>query len=509
MKRIALAVSLLLVPAAVAIAAEKDPAPAKVSVKVRKVTHPMEVCKLEEGRLYPQRASNEELKPIRRKLKEREAEIRAGVEKAKPVQAAQATQAYKDWKALPKEKRYGREGDELKAVYTEFNAVVRDVIQKDVHWNRLKEQFRNTRDKHCRTIEATEPIVTLHNGLIEVKIAPTLGMRVVNAVDLKTGLSFTGTSDPRAYEKAPWRDIIAWTAGYQELSFPYFEHGVGVRQSAGFRVIERDDGSVTVAMNMRFTSHQHPRHQARYGRYSQRHASVWVTLKPGEGRYTATYRIDNPNPLPRSDRAWTNVLMEADRYDGKHIIYPAGYIMPHNGGWVKPFYAQGGERSWQSVSHFALYPEYEFCGVYSPRTDNNCLIIRPADTAPGMKLYTPNASGGFLELWVGSTTLFEYPGELLSGYVPIQYELTFYNAKGIGRVKFANRHVAIGGDDVRAVLLSPAAGKAKVLDEAGKVLGEGPVGPHTTLTVPRRDDMTVQIDGQTVARVHLPLKFKD
>jgi hypothetical protein len=509
MKRIALAVSLLLVPAAVAIAADNEAAPAKVSVKVRKVTHPMEVCKLEEGRLYPQRAGNEELKPIRQKLKVRETAIRMQAEKALPEEAAAAEKARTEWQALPKAQRSGPEGDKLRKVFDAWDATLRELTQKDVIWNQFKQQYQKTRDKHCRTIEAAEPIVTLNNGLIEVKIAPTLGMRVLNAVDLKTGLSFAGTSDPRAYEKAPWRDIIAWTAGYQELSFPYFEHGVGVRQPAGFRVIERDDGSVTVAMNMRFTEHQHPRHQSRYGRYSQRHASVWVTLKPGESCYTATYRIDNPNPLPRSSRVWTNILMEADRYDGTHIIYPAGYIMPHNGGWVKPFYAEGGKRSWQGVSHFALYPEHEFCGVYSPRTDNNCLIIRPADTAPGMKLYTPNASGGFLELWVGSTTLFEFPGELLSGYVPVQYELTFYNAKGIGRVKFANRHVAIGGDEVRAVLLAPAPGKAKVLDGAGKVLGEGPIGPHTTLTVARREKMTVQIDGQTVAEVAFPLTFKD
>ncbi|MFP4141611.1 MAG: DUF5107 domain-containing protein [Phycisphaerae bacterium] len=365
------------------------------------------------------------------------------------------------------------------------------------------------RDFHERTIDAKAKLVTLNNGLIEVKVLPTLGMRVLNAVDLKTGLSFSGSGDPRAYEKAPWRDIIGWTAGYQELSFPYFEHGMGVRQSAGYRVIERDDGSVTVAMNMRFTEHQHPRHMARYGRYSQRHASVWVTLRPGESCYTATYRIDNPNPLPRSPRAWTNILMETEKYDGEHILFPAGFIMPHNGGFAKPFYASGGQPSWRGVSHFALYPEHEYCGVYSPKRDNNCLIIRPADTAPGMKLYTQRGEGGFLEIWTGSTTLFEYPGRLTPGYVPSEYKLTFYNVHGIGRVDFANEHIAAAEDDGKVRIIAPREAKATVQDADGKTLGQGPVGPHTPLTVPKRKTMVVKLDGKIVAQMNWPKEYKD
>ena len=59
-------------------------------------------------------------------------------------------------------------------------------------------------------------------------------------------------------------------------------------------------------------------------------------------------------------------LPHNEKFDEEHILYPAGYVMPHGGQSVAPFYADGGVRQWVSVSHFALYPEYGFSGTYSP-----------------------------------------------------------------------------------------------------------------------------------------------
>lgn len=299
-----------------------------------------------------------------------------------------------------------------------------------------------------KTIDWTGPLVTLNNGHVEVKIVPTLAMRVLNAIDLSTGCSMAGTEDPRFYETQPFRDIIGWTAGFVEVSFPYFEHGTAVTQNTAWRTIEHEDGSVTVAMKMYFTEHQEPRHRQRYGRYDARTVSSWVTLKPGEKRFSMTYRLDNPTPLRRSDRIWTNVLLEAKAYDEQHIIYPVGYISPHGAGWVKPFFAEGGERSYTNVSHFGLYPEHRFSGVYDPERDINHLIIR-SESAPGKKLYTPGnieKSKGFLELWYGSGVVFEDPGSFVKPYEPVEYTLWFYQTSGIGRVQWADETVAVGKD---------------------------------------------------------------
>lgn len=364
-----------------------------------------------------------------------------------------------------------------------------------------------------RTIEWSGPIITLNNALLEVKVAPTLGMRVVNAVDLRTGRSLAATDDPREWEKTTWIDYIAWTAGYVEASFPYFEHGFGTRQPAGYRVVRHDDGSVTVAMNMRFTEHQHPRHQSRYGRYSQRVLSVWVTLRPGESRYSAAYCLDNPNPLRRSNRLWTNVLMTTDRYDGEHIIYPVGYIVPHGASWVRPFHAGGGERAWRNVSHFGLYPEYRFAGVYRPGMNTNCLIIR-GPGATGMKLYTTPSEGGFLEHWFGREVVFEDPGKFVHPYEPVEYTLWFFNASDIGRAQWADEDLAIGYRDgkFRLVATRPLAAKVSVKSSIGVPVSElsGRMRPGKVYELTGEQDGRVElsIDGEDLGEV-LPLTFAD
>ncbi len=361
-----------------------------------------------------------------------------------------------------------------------------------------------------REIDYTFPLVTLDNGLVRVEVVPTLGARTLNAVDLKTGRSFGGAVEKSEYTRG-FQDYIGWHAGYVEASFPYFEHGLGVRQPAGYRIIRGKDGSATVAMNMRFTQHQEQRNMGRYGRYSQRTLSVWVTLRPGEASYTTTYRVDNPNPLGRSNRLWTDVILYAEKYDGKHILYPAGYVMPHGGATVSPFHAEGGTRRWMNVSFFALYSEYGFCGVYSPKTDTNCLTTKDPQECPGLKLWTPGkAEGGILELWLGSTSLFEDPGQLLDPYVPVQYTLTFYNVSGVGRVEYANSKVAVArAEDGSLRLVSPRSARAEVTNASGKLLATGPVGPHNPLALPATKGLVIKLDGRKVADLTLPLTFAD
>ena len=364
-----------------------------------------------------------------------------------------------------------------------------------------------------RTVDWTGPVVTLGNGLVEVKVVPTLGMRILNAVDLQTGRSMAGTDDARYYETEPFRDVIGWTAGFVEASFPYFEHGTGVRQASGWRIVKGDDGSATVAMTMDFTEHQHPRHMQRYGRYSQQRLSSWVTLRPGQKRFEVHYRLDNPNPLRRSDRLWVDVLMNAKTYDERHIVYPVGYFSPHGAGWVRPFFAEGGQREYRSVSHFAMYPEHRFAGVYAPQADVNHLVIRSA-SAPGMKLYTRKDEGGFLELWFGSGVVFEDPGDFVGPYEPVEFSLQFYQAPGIGRVAWANEQVAVGYRDgafratvpVEAeVQLEAKAGDAAAV-KASKRLRPGEV---LSLEAPEQAVVTVRVDGKLVADPALPLAFAD
>ncbi|MFP4354270.1 MAG: DUF5107 domain-containing protein [Phycisphaerae bacterium] len=359
-----------------------------------------------------------------------------------------------------------------------------------------------------KTIDWTGPLVTLNNGLVEVKIVPTLAMRVLNAIDLTTGRSMAGTDDPKYYETQPFTDVIGWTAGFIEASFPYFEHGTGVRQDAAWRIIRKDDGTVTVAMTMLFTEHQQERHKRRYGRFSQRQLSSWVTLKPGQSKFSVHYRVDNPNPLRRGDRFWTNVLMHAAVYDQKHIIYPVGYYSPHGAGWVKPFFAEGGQRQYRGVSHFGIYPEYRFAGVYSPQADVNHLVIRSAD-APGMKLYTRREEGGFLEHWFGTGAVFEDAGGFVGPFQPIEMSLELYQADKIGRVLWADGRAAVGYKDGAFLAEVPSAAEVRLQVKGSDNSARARLEPGQLLKLQARPEAEVEISINGQVAASLPLTFAD
>lgn len=397
MTRTIAAAVLYALSAAVAYAAEP------VQVTVKEETRGVEVAPYMPDSLYPVRAAKELTDPINKAIKARQAAIKKDA--ATPEAAAEA-------------------------------------MAKDAELAKLQEQLRAAQGSVRSTVQHTFPMVTLNNGNVEVKIVPTLGMRVLNAVNLRTGRSMAGTTDPREFEKEQFSDVLGFDAGYIEASYPYFEHGTGVRQSAGHRVIKGDDGSVTVAMNMRFTHHQEPNHMGRYGRYAQHTLSQWVTLKPGEDAFTVTYRLENPTPLRRSKRLWVNHRMEVARYEGEHILYPAGYVMPHGGGSVAAFLAEGGKPSWVGASHFALHPDYGFAGTYDPKRDSNALVIADPKVSPGLKLYTTRGNGGFMEIWVGSNTLFEDPAPMGAPYEPTQFTVTYREIGGYGRVVWANPEIA-------------------------------------------------------------------
>ncbi len=390
-------------------------------------------------------------------------------------------------------------------------------LEDDAAYQKLDQAWRDARGPAYKTVKTDVEVVTLRNEYVEVKLVPRLGMRVLNAVNLKTNTSFAGTDDPRWYEKEPFTDYLGWTAGFIEVSYPYFEHGVGVTKSpAGYRVIKNDDGSVTVAMQMRFSQFQHPRHMARYGRFDQRVLSSWVTLKPGETKFSVTYRLDNPNPTRRGDRLWTNILLNVDKYDGEHIIYPVGYIMPHGAGWVKPFYAEGGSQSWRNVSHFGLYSEHAFIGIYDPKKDVNTVIITDREKAPGQKLYTQNREGGFLELWTGHGVVFEDAGDFVQAYEPVEFTLHFYQVAGAGRVVWADEKVAISQDKnkgYRATATRDAKldyhliGKDGVKTVGGSVLNAG-VSMH--VHGEKRDEIHFNVyDWAGEFTLSLPLTFAD
>lgn len=486
-----------------------QPAAAPVKAAVTQVTHPMFIAPVNETDFQIVPPPESVLSPIRQKLDARSRDFEKEFEARNAEEFLKAQAAYRQVQALPQEKQRSPEARTLWARWDAWKAGIRRARADDPEYRRLEEELRAARQSVRKSVEIAFPIITLNNGLIEVRVVPTLGMRVWNAVDLKMDRSLAGSPDPREWEKRPIAANVDWTAGYVEPSFPSFEHGMHVLQPAGWRIVAGPDGTATVAMNMRLTQHQDQRELARYGRFSQRTLSGWVTLRPGESRYTVTYRVDNPLPLRASDRLWVSFLLHADAYDERHIVYPVGYATGHAAaGGIVPVYAPDGERQFNDCSLFAVRGEYDFAGAYSPSRDTNCLIVKDRRSL-GLKLYTPGGDGGLMEISTGTNELCEHSGHFRDPYVPTQQTVTCYAVSGIGRVEYASADLAVAARGGVFRLAVPRLAAVEVTDGAGRLLAKGLVGPHGRLEGRFGDRLVVKLDGQPAADVTFPLSHAD
>ncbi len=123
-----------------------------------------------------------------------------------------------------------------------------------------------------RTIET----VVLENAYLRVEVAPELGGALVRAVDTATGENLF-YREPQVKNWLPFRESGV------KVSLPFREHGIRTEgQPASWRIVRRQDGSVTLAMWMEFARPH--RHHERWmcGRYSPMLLSWHVTLRPDE-----------------------------------------------------------------------------------------------------------------------------------------------------------------------------------------------------------------------------------
>lgn len=352
------------------------------------------------------------------------------------------------------------------------------------------EGYYPIRGSHHPTQQQVE-VIKLNNGLIEAWVVPAWGARLLRVIDLETKADYFGWGDEI-------QGHLGWGTVGLEPSFPFFEHGVHLDQPAGHRIVTNDDGSVTVAMDMRFTQHQRKADSTRYGRYSDEALSVMITVYPNSTLVRWRQRKDNPNPLPRSDRMWNCAVYPAERplIDGTdrqgnpakvtdqpamkqltEFIYPARWVVDHGPKVVHTSPHFSALDNW-NVSHFAIDP-LGFSGGYYPKESRNRIRIhdpRP-DHGPGMKLYTTFGVGKF-ELWGGQGYVFEHPGKLLPGYVPTEFVNDFYNVDGIGKVTFANEALAVSVDGTKFEMVSPTKRAVQVRGADGSMI-DAEVGPRT------------------------------
>ena len=393
-----------------------------------------------------------------------------------------------------------------------------------------------------KEIQDTVDVIKLNNGMIEAWVCPAYAGRLLRVQDLKTGADYFHWMDR-------FQDMLAWQTGGMKASFPFFEHGTFLRQPAGYRIVTNDDGSVTVAMDQRFSHHTTKADVERYGRYSDEALNILITVFPGSTAVEWRQRKENLNPTPRSQRCWNVVLFPQEKFTkdgfktkrvrdpetGKKVkkqvpaqvadqekmreqtefIYPAPWVTDHGPSRMHtaPHWSQWTEDgpadnvNW-NVSHFALFTPFGFSGAWYPKDQTNRLRIHTPDRdkGPGLKLYSAYWPD-FMEFWGGQGIVFEAPSPARPGYVPVDFQHWFWITQGMGKVAYANRHVAVSVEGDRFELMASRNAVAKVVDATGATVAEGPVGPHTLLKGSFQKGLKVWLDGESVLDQTLPIEM--
>jgi len=338
--------------------------------------------------------------------------------------------------------------------------------------------------------------VVLKNEYLRVEVAPEAGGAIYRAIYRPTG------DDLFFYEGKAKDWLPYWESGVK-VSFPYREHGVATIQPASYRVLQRDDGSATVAMWMEFSRFHEPYHATFYGRHSAMLLSQHVTIRPGEGWFEVTYRIVNPAPYRQGRQIWNDAFfprnhtrrgaVQADAQPPAEttteFILPAAYVSNHSGRDFRKFDESHTPLAIYTEPHTSIFTwdiPYGFAGMWYPQVKVNRLRLFDPGIAPGVKLFLLGDGSykagtlsthcyNFTEIWGGFDNIFEGVENWIGPGQAYQFTHRFAFIKGIGKVDYANNDVAVnvefGGNapQVEAVTLRPVEKLTAALD--GEPLG--------------------------------------
>jgi hypothetical protein len=293
----------------------------------------------------------------------------------------------------------------------------------------------------------TTTAVVLENEYIRAVVLPEFGGRL-----------------PRVTFKKPKRDLLwvhdvlednlPWSMGGARFTFPFYEHGRHLDETAGWRIIRHGGGGVTVAMDLRFTQYTGADELKRYGRFSTLRQAVFVSLRPGESFIEYTARIDSRLPLRHGFRSWA--VTHWDRVAGATVLLPLGGATGHGApslqAWPEFWPGRGYPvlGDW-GTSIFSVDTQGDWAGVYYPGADANHLVLKDRFTVPGTKLYCNRLRDDkhgrwdeMIEIWEGSNHVFEHPGHYLPPFGNYTMPLRLAMVTGVGRLEWTNTDVAVG-----------------------------------------------------------------
>ena len=373
-------------------------------------------------------------------------------------------------------------------------------------------------------------VVRLENSFLRVDVLPEVGGAVGRAVYKPTGddLFFL---EGRAKNWIPF-----WESGVKG-SYPWHEHGIRMDQPASYRVLREPDGTMTVAIWMEFSRFDEPGNRNQWGRFGSGLFSQLVRLRPNDATFSVTYRIVNPTPLRHGRRLWNDAFfprnhtaagaVQADALPPRRCttewIYPATRVCGHQWGKYRPYDPDKDCRIADyhgGRSIFACGMPHGFAGLWYPEVGVNRLRIADPKAAPGAKQFFAFGGdyeakrkgskwGNFVELWGGTDSVFEGVENWISPGESFQFTHRFALVRGIGKVSYANEHVAVhlGADRVEFVTFRPTSGLTVRVDgrTVATGLAAGPTKPATALVKMGSGRLEIMAAGETLVDQVFPL----
>lgn len=356
--------------------------------------------------------------------------------------------------------------------------------------------------------EYTTDVLVLQNRYLLLEIVPEFGGRVIRAQ--RKGPD--GNVTELLWQNDKLINACSWSMGGLKWSFPHWEHGRKLSESAGYVILKDSlNDRITVAMDMRFDEFLTPAETKRYGLATTLRLAQTVTLGADDAAFDWSARVTNPMPIRCGFKLW--YLVRPAMRDIHSLVFPATSGVGHNAPSLMTWNPDEvvGKRN---LVFFAAGLRQPFAGWYYPEPDYNLMVIANRRTAPGGKqvLYT---GGRYIELWGGNHEVFEEAGRMLPPLGAFEMHTRIYPATGIGKVHYANRHIALGlgkagtGAEIRLVTTKPRTVEVawKTADgKKGTVMG--PVGPRKPMRLGMpSDNVSLRItDGKVeLADIELPI----
>ena len=364
----------------------------------------------------------------------------------------------------------------------------------------------------------TTDVITLENEFLKATVLPTPGLRVLHVIHKATGRDLLWSE----------RGLEA-TRGGAAFEFPVPQFGMPPGETS-WRTVQGPDGSVTVAMDRRFT--QNVGDPRKVHDFSALRLAVYVTLRPGSSVLEYTARVDNRLPLPHGLQLWN--VARFPRQNKSKVLFPVSSVIFGNPPAAHRWPAWDGED--HSVigsgrtDGFGLDMQGDWVGLYYPDADANHLILKPRYTALGTRLSvtrndSPKAPGSpdddVVAVWNGSKPTFDHPGHYLPPFGTYVMPLKLTMVTGIGPVDWANSAVAVSylpaataaggririvGFDVRPGCSIMARTKQETVQAAGTLRPDEPI--EIVLSKPTDAVLLTVRDGDDneLAEVRLPWK---